>query len=174
MDDDNADWFSSADDAAPEPAAAESAAAPAAAAASEGGNAPAAGGDAPGDESAPAQAAEAEGDDYLDPDKLLLFKHWIRPKYLQYKYIYDYRKSYYDDVLEAIESRRRGFRRDIPRPQTWPERVLRSHSSPLYKLESFDRFLEDIKLVTRTEISRKLYASQSLSNFNKRYTTKLW
>lgn len=32
----------------------------------------------------------------------------FRPKYLQYKYIYDYRKSYYDDVLEAIESRRRG------------------------------------------------------------------
>lgn len=77
MDDDNADWFSSADDPAPEPAAAETAAAPAAAGAAEGGDAPAAGGDAPGEESAP-QAAEAEGDDYLDPDKLLLFKHWIR------------------------------------------------------------------------------------------------
>ncbi|XP_050301293.1 flightin isoform X1 [Anthonomus grandis grandis] len=124
-------------------------------------------------EGAPAEEAAEAADEYLDPDKLLLFKHWIRPKYLQYKCLYDYRRSYYDDVMEVINSRRKGFKRDIPRPQTWAERVLRTGSDPIYKLESFDQFLEDIKLVTRTEVSGRIYKSQSMSNFNRRYTTKI-
>ncbi|KAH1008584.1 hypothetical protein HUJ05_009128 [Dendroctonus ponderosae] len=97
----------------------------------------------------------------------------ILPKYLQYKCIYDYRRSYYDDVLEAIESRRKGYRRRIPRPQTWAERVLRTSSDPLHRLESFDAFLEDVKLVTRSEISGRIYSSQVASNFNRRYTEKI-
>ncbi|XP_066249890.1 flightin isoform X1 [Euwallacea similis] len=169
MDDDGADWLSAADEPEPEPVAA----------------APAAADAAPAAEAAPEGAAPAEdpaskgvepveaADEYLDPDKLLLFKHWIRPKYLQYNCIYDYRKSYYEDVLAAVESRRKGYRRNIPRAQTWAERVLRSHSSPSYKVQAFDQFLEDLKLVTRTEVSRRLYASQSLANFNRRYTSRL-
>ncbi|KAL1517375.1 hypothetical protein ABEB36_001145 [Hypothenemus hampei] len=170
MDDDNSDWFSAADEPEAEPAAATATAA-ASDSVQEADDAPASG-DAPPQETGAAEPTEA-ADEYLDPDKLLLFKHWIRPKYLQYKCIYDYRKSYYDDVLEAIEYRRKGYRRNIPRPQTWAERVLRSQSHPVYRSQSFDRFLEDIKLVTRTAISRKIYASQSLSNFNSRYTTRL-
>ncbi|XP_030765813.1 flightin isoform X2 [Sitophilus oryzae] len=165
-DDDNADWFSAADEpeAAPEPAAAPAGAAGGAE------EAPAAGGEAPAEGGAPEEAAAAEAEaDYLDPDKLLLFKHWIRPKYLQYKYIYDYRRSYYDNVIEVIESRRKGYRRNIPRPQTWAERVLRTYSDPFYKLESFDRYLEDVKLVTRSEVSGRLYNYFANETFNKRY-----
>ncbi|CAG9761503.1 unnamed protein product [Ceutorhynchus assimilis] len=169
MDDDAPDWLSAADE--PEP---ETQAAPAAAAAKT-----EAAADAPAGEEAPAgggaeePAAEEAPDEYLDPDKLLLFKHWIRPKYLQYKYLYDYRRNYYDDVMEVIESRRKGYKRDIPRPQTWAERVLRTYNNPVYKLQTFDRFLEDVKLVTRSEVSGRIYTKQSIENFNRRYTTKI-
>lgn len=74
MSDDGGDWF--ADDAEETP---QETAAPAAAADT---SAPAADGDAPGEEAAPGeepgQEAKEEEDQYLDPDKLLIFKHWIR------------------------------------------------------------------------------------------------
>lgn len=93
---------------------------------------------------------------------------FFRPKFLQYKYLYDYRQNYYDDVLEVLDSRRKGYRRDIPRAQTWAERVLRSHSHPLYKLEAFDRFLEDTKLITRSRISGYVHSHYLKESFNKR------
>lgn len=76
MDDDGGDWFTDAGD--------EPEVAPAATAAAAGGGArkaSAAGAPAGdgGEGEAPAgeQAPEAE-EEYLDPDKLILFKHWIR------------------------------------------------------------------------------------------------
>ncbi|ERL87357.1 hypothetical protein D910_04752 [Dendroctonus ponderosae] len=260
--------------------------------------------ESPAQDEAAAPAAEAAGEDeYLDPDKLLLFKHWIslaknftiwtfclppeavkaqffwtdsRPRFLPYKYLTDYRRNYYDDVIDYLDKRCRGifrdipvaqtwgervlrtytknsnqaeifrqklqdrklieetrfsgkfqlhhsksyintryssrstcstsastttegattttcwkpsraagkgcksqffrpsgYRRRIPRPQTWAERVLRTSSDPLHRLESFDAFLEDVKLVTRSEISGRIYSSQVASNFNRRYTEKI-
>ncbi|XP_076272645.1 flightin isoform X2 [Rhynchophorus ferrugineus] len=166
MDDDNADWLSAATEPDPEPTPPPKPAGGAKAAAGGQKAAAPAGGKAPKKDDRP--EAEPESD-YLDPDKLLLFKHWIRPRYLQYKYIYDYRRSYYDNVLEAIESRRKGYRTNIPRPQTWAERVLRTHSDPFHKLESFDRYLEDVKLVTRSEVSGRIYSQYNCESFNKRY-----
>ncbi|XP_060535724.1 flightin isoform X2 [Cylas formicarius] len=170
MDDDGADWMSAAAD--DEPAAAPAAEAPKAAE-EVGGEAPAEGGQSADAEAEEAAAAEAEGE-YLDPDKLLLFKHWIRPRYLQYRYLYEYRRNYYDDVMEAVERRQKGFRRDIPRPQTWAERALRTYNDPLRKLEEFDRRLEDVRLVTRSEISGTFYNYYAKQNFNKRYSKLLY
>ncbi|KRT83698.1 hypothetical protein AMK59_4351, partial [Oryctes borbonicus] len=51
----------------------------------------------------------------IDPDKLLLFKHWIRPRFLQYGYLYDYRQNYYNDVIDFLDKRQKGFSRDVPR-----------------------------------------------------------
>lgn len=75
MGDDNADWFSAADDDPPPPEpisllkraslAAEAAAAPAAAAAAA-------------EADKPAEDRPVAEDEFLDPDKLMLFKHWIR------------------------------------------------------------------------------------------------
>jgi len=58
-------------------------------------------------------------------DKFIPFTHWSRPTSLNYDYIYQYRKSYYDDVIDYLDCRARGVNRDPPRPQTWAERVLR-------------------------------------------------
>lgn len=50
-----------------------------------------------------------------------------RPKFSQYRYLEDYRYNYYDDVLDFLDKRSKGISRDIPRPQYWAERVIRTN-----------------------------------------------
>lgn len=40
--------------------------------------------------------------------------------------MYDYRKNYYDDVLDYLDNRQKGIACDLPRPQYWAERVIRT------------------------------------------------
>jgi len=124
MADDADDWFASADDDPPPPepgsllkrlsSSASVVAGDLAAKAAE-------------DEASAADAAAAQEQvpeaeaEFLDPDRLMLCKHWIRPKFLQYKYLYDYRTNYYNDVIDFLDKRQRGLSREIPRPQTWAE-----------------------------------------------------
>uniref|UniRef100_A0A1B6CB28 Flightin n=1 Tax=Clastoptera arizonana TaxID=38151 RepID=A0A1B6CB28_9HEMI len=58
----------------------------------------------------------------------LEFRHWIRPTFLNYHYIYDFRHNYYDDVIDYMDRRLRGINRDIPVAQTWAERALRTYT----------------------------------------------
>lgn len=51
----------------------------------------------------------------------------FRPKFSQYRYLDDYRYNYYDDVLDYLDKRSKGISRDIPRPQYWAERVIRTN-----------------------------------------------
>ncbi|XP_008199783.1 flightin [Tribolium castaneum] len=168
MDDEGGDWFADAGD--DTPAAAE--AAPAEAAAAAGGEAPAAEGEAP-PEAAEGDKREVAEEEYLDPDKLLLFKHWIRPKFLQYKYLYDYRHNYYDDVIDYLDKRQKGLRRDIPHPQTWAERALRTYNSKINKIERFRNLVEDTKLVTQTKISGSFQIHHSKNYITRRYSSIL-
>lgn len=62
-------------------------------------------------------------------DKFIPFTHWSRPTSLNYEYIYLFRKNYYDDVLDYLDKRSHGVQRDLPKPQTWAERALRTYSS---------------------------------------------
>ncbi|XP_055689764.1 flightin isoform X1 [Lutzomyia longipalpis] len=55
-------------------------------------------------------------------------RHWVRPQFLQYNYMYDYRTNYYDDVIEYLDKKNRGLKPEVPRAQTWAERVLRTHT----------------------------------------------
>ncbi|KAJ6644144.1 Flightin [Pseudolycoriella hygida] len=76
---------------------------------------------------------EAEVPPQEDPNRprpLQLYRHWVRPKFLQYRYMYDYRTNYYDDVIDYLDKRGRGVNREVPRAQTWAERVLRTHTNP--------------------------------------------
>uniref|UniRef100_U5EF38 Putative flightin n=1 Tax=Corethrella appendiculata TaxID=1370023 RepID=U5EF38_9DIPT len=61
--------------------------------------------------------------------KVQLYQHWVRPKFLQYNYMYNYRQNYYDDVIDYLDKRQRGIHSDIPKPQTWAERVLRQQKT---------------------------------------------
>lgn len=42
--------------------------------------------------------------------------------------MYDYRTNYYDDVINYLDKRSRGAKVEVPRAQTWAERVLRTHT----------------------------------------------
>ncbi|KAJ8948758.1 hypothetical protein NQ318_017927 [Aromia moschata] len=96
------------------------------------------------------------------------------PRFLHYKCLYDYRRSYYDDVMEVLSSRRKGIRRNIPPAQTWAERYCRARSDPLRKVEAFNRYLDDVKLVTKTEISGNFYKHYSKEQFNRRFSPLLF
>ncbi|XP_014236417.1 flightin [Trichogramma pretiosum] len=52
--------------------------------------------------------------------------HWVRPLYLNYRYIYDYRQNYYNDVIDWMNKRNLGIQREIPRAQEWAERAIRT------------------------------------------------
>ncbi|KAI5641384.1 flightin isoform X1 [Phthorimaea operculella] len=74
--------------------------------------------------------------------KKLIFQHWVRPKFLQYNYLYRYQKNYYDDVIDYLDRRNRGLPAEKPRAQEWSERALRSYlantQSPLAARASRD------------------------------------
>ncbi|KAB0796681.1 hypothetical protein PPYR_10742 [Photinus pyralis] len=162
MDDEGADWLSEAvSEDVPEPAPAAAAApAPTEAAAGKAAD------DTP--EVAEELPPEAEGE-YLDPDKLLLFKHWIRPKFLQYNYLYNYRRNYYDDVIDYLDKRQRGLSRDVPRAQTWAERALRTYTDKHNREDYYKRSASDIKLVTNSKLSGTFHRYHSKQYVYRRY-----
>ncbi|GJQ79600.1 fln [Trypoxylus dichotomus] len=89
----------------------------------------------------------------IDPDKLLLFKHWTRPRFLQYGYLFDYRQNYYNDVIDFLDKRQKGLSRDVPRAQTWAERALRTYNSKIKKYHYYSDRKEDTKLCTKIRLA---------------------
>ncbi|XP_043288405.1 flightin [Venturia canescens] len=52
--------------------------------------------------------------------------HWVRPLFLNYRYLYDYRQNYYNDVMDWLDKKERGVWREEPRAQEWGERMFRT------------------------------------------------
>ncbi|XP_011497146.1 PREDICTED: flightin [Ceratosolen solmsi marchali] len=79
--------------------------------------------------------------------------HWVRPLYLNYHYLYNYRQNYYNDVIDWMDKRNKGCYREIPRAQEWAERVIRTYNEKniekSYKRSSDMRLLMDCKPVAR-------------------------
>ncbi|KAF7284948.1 hypothetical protein GWI33_013740 [Rhynchophorus ferrugineus] len=171
MDDDNADWLSAATEPDPEPTPPPKPAGGAKAAAGEQKAAAPAGGKASKKDDRP--EAEPESD-YLDPDKLLLFKHWIRPRFLPYKYLTDYRYNYYDDVIDYLDKRNKGIYREIPVAQTWAERALRTYNKHSNRLERFRQRVADSKLMEESRFSGKFHLHHSKTYIYKRYSSILY
>lgn len=49
--------------------------------------------------------------------------------------MYDYRTNYYNDVIEYLDKRAKGVNCEIPRAQTWAERVLRTHTKYAFSIQ---------------------------------------
>jgi len=156
-------------EAAPAPAPAEpapAAAAPAPAAAEE---APPAA--AVEDARPEAEVPPQETDAYRRP--VQLYRHWVRPKFLQYRYMYDYRTNYYNDVIDYLDKRSKGQNPDVPRAQTWAERVLRTHTNP----SSLDYYnsqkKEDRHLIQTIASSIKTHNYHTKAYINRKYASVL-
>ncbi|XP_065361515.1 flightin [Calliphora vicina] len=89
-----------------------------------------------------------EDDGYRKP--VQLYRHWVRPKFLQYKYMYNYRTNYYDDVIDYLDKKQVGVPRDIPRAQTWAERVLRTSYSSGRGFDSYESSIKRDKHLIQT------------------------
>jgi hypothetical protein len=106
--------------------------------------------------------------------KTLLYKHWVRPRFLQYNYMYDYRLNYYDDVIDYLDKKDRGITSEPPKPQTWAERVLRTvkdkpHSS------SYEAYEAAHRTSKRTDSNLKITITNQINSYNyhsKGYTNR--
>ncbi|EAA04317.4 flightin isoform X1 [Anopheles arabiensis] len=107
--------------------------------------------------------------------KMPLYKHWVRPQFLQYNYMYDYRVNYYDDVIDYLDRRSRGVASEIPRPQTWAERVLRTQKTATrdindaYNYTSISHKKDDKKLMYTLSNQIKSYNCHSKAYTNRKY-----
>ncbi|XP_017034130.1 flightin [Drosophila kikkawai] len=112
-----------------------------------------------------------EDDGYRKP--VQLYRHWVRPKFLQYKYMYNYRTNYYDDVIDYIDKKQTGVARDIPRPQTWAERVLRTRNISS-GIDSFAPSAKrDKQLIQTLAASIRTYNYHTKAYINQRYASVL-
>ncbi|KAH8296330.1 hypothetical protein KR054_004881 [Drosophila jambulina] len=134
-----------------------------------------------------------EDDGYRKP--VQLYRHWVRlvlpynlcrritalmqcsvfrPKFLQYKYMYNYRTNYYDDVIDYIDKKQTGVARDIPRPQTWAERVLRTRNISSSGIDSFAPSAKrDKQLIQTLAASIRTYNYHTKAYINQRYASVL-
>lgn len=158
------------DESSDAPAADAAPAGDAAAPAADGEGAPKSG-DAPAEEEGADTRPTAEDDSYRRP--VTLYKHWVRPKFLQYKYMYNYRTNYYDDVIDYLDKRQHGVDRDIPRAQTWAERVMRTNASSR-NLESYKaQHKEDKHLIQVLAASIKTHNYHTRAYINRKYSSVL-
>ncbi|CAD7006099.1 flightin [Ceratitis capitata] len=160
------------------PAAAAGADAPAAAtpAAGDGETSAPAEGEAAVEEAAAEEAAPPppppEDDGYRKP--VQLYRHWVRPQFLQYKYMYNYRTNYYDDVIDYLDKKQVGVPREIPRAQTWAERVLRTNNASGRDLDSYiSTSKRDKHLVQTLAASIRTHNYHTKAYINQKYANVL-
>ncbi|EFN60275.1 Flightin [Camponotus floridanus] len=93
--------------------------------------------------------------------------HWVRPLFLNYDYLYDYRKNYYDDVIDYLNQRQKGLFREPPRAQEWAERVLRT-----YDQKNIDRSFKratDMKNLTNINLTCRHYSYHTRAYYSLKY-----
>ncbi|KAK6628779.1 hypothetical protein RUM43_002595 [Polyplax serrata] len=105
----------------------------------------------------------------LKPD-FVTCSHWVRPRSSYYSYLYDYQRNYYDDVIDYLDRRKRGIYRDIPRPQTWAERALRTYTQRLGTTENALKARNDPDLIHRVHFCRLMHDYHIKDYFARRFT----
>lgn len=103
-----------------------------------------------------------------DPNRTILYRYWKRPTSFQYDYNYDYRRNYYNDVIDYLDTKVRGLNREIPRAQTWAERVLRTYARDK-KSAAYQRRHTDLDLLNSIRNSTNHYKIHSRDYLNRRY-----
>jgi hypothetical protein len=102
-----------------------------------------------------------------DPNRPILCKYFNRKRNLNYSYLYDYRHSYYDDVIKYLDDRQHGKALDLPRPQTWAERALRTYPD---RIRSVRDTTKDTDLIQRIRTGNQAYYYHSREYVNRRHS----
>ncbi|XP_046824901.1 flightin [Vespa crabro] len=93
--------------------------------------------------------------------------HWVRPLFLNYDYLYDYRKNYYDDVIDYLDQRQKGLYREPPRAQEWAERAMRT-----YDQKNLDKSIKrsaDMKYITKMIVTPRHYSYHTRAYYSLKY-----
>ncbi|KAL1117136.1 hypothetical protein AAG570_004464 [Ranatra chinensis] len=104
-----------------------------------------------------------------------LFKHWARPTFLQYDYLYNYRHSYYDDYIDYMDRRMRGLAVEPPKPQTWAERALRTYTRNNYLYNTTYRMYRSAKedkdsaLLNTMHMANTWHSDHSKDYYNRKF-----
>ncbi|XP_014479977.1 PREDICTED: flightin [Dinoponera quadriceps] len=93
--------------------------------------------------------------------------HWVRPLFLNYEYLYDYRKNYYDDVIDYLNQRQRGMYREPPRAQEWAERALRTYDQK--NMEKSHKKSSDMKFITNMIFTSRHYSYHTRAYYSLKY-----
>ncbi|CAH0716457.1 unnamed protein product, partial [Brenthis ino] len=128
-------------------------------------------------EGAPAEQTAAEVAEPPPPEapvrgtepRRLVCKHWVRPKFFQYNYIYDYQKNYYDDLINYLDKRNHGIPVERPVPQTWGERALRTYLSKGYSY-STKKYSKDTTLLNHISVGAKFQRAHTKSLISRKYS----
>ncbi|XP_059477307.1 flightin isoform X2 [Neocloeon triangulifer] len=122
---------------------------------------------AEGAEAAPEEAPQETR--RRDPNRPILCKYFNRKRNLNYSYLYDYRHSYYDDVIKYLDNRGKGQALDLPRPQTWAERALRTYPE---RIRSIKDTTKDSDLLQTIRSSNQAYYYHTREALNRRATMR--
>ncbi|XP_023944644.1 flightin [Bicyclus anynana] len=130
-------------------------------------------GDAPAEAGEAAKAEEAETPPPQNPahagEKRLVCKHWVRPKFSQYNYLYDYQRNYYDDLITYLDKRNHGIPVERPTPQTWGERALRTYMSRSCSYSS-KKYSRDTSLLYHISVGAKFQRTHTKNLISRKYS----
>ncbi|XP_032685464.1 flightin [Odontomachus brunneus] len=93
--------------------------------------------------------------------------HWVRPLFLNYAYLYDYRQNYYNDVIDYLNQRQKGIYREPPRAQEWAERAIRTYDQK-NEDRSFKRSA-DMKYITNMRLTSRHYSYHTRAYYSLKY-----
>ncbi|CAG0920353.1 unnamed protein product [Notodromas monacha] len=99
--------------------------------------------------------------------------HWKRPKSHLYEYNFDYGSNYYKSMINYIDERNKyGSNPEVPKPQSWEERALKSYLERAKREKELKGNTYDAQLMTSIRRSSSMYF-QHTKNYARRLTTRI-
>ncbi|XP_060813080.1 flightin [Bombus pascuorum] len=126
--------------------------------------------EAPGESAAPAGEAATGEKPKIKLEKIEpphYNHHWVRPLFLNYAYLYEYRKNYYNDVIDYLNQREKGIFREPPRAQEWAERAMRTYDEKNTD-KSFKRSA-DMKYIINMRHEPRYYSYHTRAYYSLKY-----
>ncbi|KAK0162498.1 hypothetical protein PV327_006271 [Microctonus hyperodae] len=93
--------------------------------------------------------------------------HWVRPLFLNYRYLYEYRQFYYNDVIDWLNKRNRGIWREVPNAEEWSERMFKNYDAKNIN-RSYKRSA-DMRWITGYRTEPRYYSYHTRAYYSLKY-----